>query len=277
MADVTTTNLEFTLPEVTASDDTWGTKLNANWAIVDAMFNTSDALLVANGGTGAVTASAARTALGLAIGSDVQAYSAALAGTTASFLIADETKLDGIEALADVTDATNIAAAGGLVTTDLGVTVQGYDADLAAIAALVGTSGLLKKTATDTWVLDTATYLTGTVDPADCSFMDFDIVIPIVDGDNVDGFDLSVTRNSKFAFTINTCTHYQASGNGTFSVQIEGVNVTGLAAVNPSTTETETTATAANTVAAGDNVHIEFVNFAGDGRTDIVLHCTRTS
>lgn len=35
------------------------------------------------------------------------------------------------------------------------------DADLSAIAALVGTSGLLRKTAADTWSLDTNTYLTG--------------------------------------------------------------------------------------------------------------------
>lgn len=37
---------------------------------------------------------------------------------------------------------------------------QPLDADLTAIAALAGTSGLLKKTATDTWTLDTSTYLT---------------------------------------------------------------------------------------------------------------------
>lgn len=38
--------------------------------------------------------------------------STVLAATTASFLTADETKLDGIEAGADVTDAANVAAAG---------------------------------------------------------------------------------------------------------------------------------------------------------------------
>ena len=37
---------------------------------------------------------------------------------------------------------------------------QPKDADLTAIAALTGTSGFLKKTATDTWTLDTSTYLT---------------------------------------------------------------------------------------------------------------------
>ena len=38
---------------------------------------------------------------------------------------------------------------------------QPLDADLTAIAGLTGTSGFLKKTAADTWSLDTNTYLTG--------------------------------------------------------------------------------------------------------------------
>lgn len=42
---------------------------------------------------------------------------AVLAATTASFTTADETKLDGIEAAADVTDAANVAAAGAVMAT----------------------------------------------------------------------------------------------------------------------------------------------------------------
>lgn len=41
------------------------------------------------------------------------------------------------------------------------IDAQALDADLTAIAALSGTSGFLKKTAADTWSLDTNTYLTG--------------------------------------------------------------------------------------------------------------------
>lgn len=35
MPDITTENYDFTLPEEYASDDTWGAKLNANWAALD--------------------------------------------------------------------------------------------------------------------------------------------------------------------------------------------------------------------------------------------------
>lgn len=48
-----------------------------------------------------------------------------------------------------------------ILTSAIGTTVQGYDADLQAIGALAGTSGLLRKTAANTWSLDTSTFLTG--------------------------------------------------------------------------------------------------------------------
>jgi len=54
------------------------------------------------------SASAQRTTLGLAIDTDVQAYSAVLDGTTASYTTTEETKLSNIEDLADVTDTANV-------------------------------------------------------------------------------------------------------------------------------------------------------------------------
>tara|TARA_R110000823_G_scaffold288313_1_gene406504 strand:+ start:6478 stop:8826 length:2349 start_codon:yes stop_codon:yes gene_type:complete len=48
-----------------------------------------------------------------------QPLSAVLTATTASFLLADETKLDAIEALADVTDTINVTAAGALMDSEL--------------------------------------------------------------------------------------------------------------------------------------------------------------
>lgn len=56
-----------------------------------------------------------------------------------------------------VTAGTNPTTLSGYGITD----AQPLDADLTAIAAISGTSGLLKKTAADTWGLDTNTYLTG--------------------------------------------------------------------------------------------------------------------
>jgi len=56
-----------------------------------------------------------------------------------------------------ITAGTNPTTLSGFGITD----AQPLDADLTAIAALAGTSGLLKKTAANTWGLDTSTYLTG--------------------------------------------------------------------------------------------------------------------
>ena len=55
----------------------------------------------------------------------------------------------------------NHATAGYLTTSVAASTYQPLDGDLTSIAGLAGTSGLLKKTAANTWSLDTATYLTG--------------------------------------------------------------------------------------------------------------------
>ena len=112
-------------------------------------------LAVADGGTGASTDSNARINLGLIIGTDVQAWAAVLDATTASFLTADKTKLDNIETAADVTDTTNVTAAGALMDSEVDASLQTFalpdnttisafgativdDADAAAVQVTLG-------------------------------------------------------------------------------------------------------------------------------------------
>jgi hypothetical protein len=63
------------------------------------------------------------------------------------------------------TDGATLAIGGGGTLGSAAYTAstayQPVDADLTAIAGLAGTSGFLKKTAANTWSLDTSTYLTG--------------------------------------------------------------------------------------------------------------------
>jgi hypothetical protein len=116
---------------------------STSWDALDiSTADISGTLPVANGGTGATTASTARTSLGVtATGSD----------TTYAY------RANNLSDLASASTArTNLGLA-------IGSNVQAWDADLDAIAAITGTLGLLKKTAANTWSLDTNTYLTSAV------------------------------------------------------------------------------------------------------------------
>ena len=120
MADTTTTNLSLTKPEVGASSDTWGTKLNANLDLLSALFP-SDKLEVAKGGTGAADAATARTNLGVQALADGLTDISGLAVTDGNIIVADGTNW--------------VAESGDTARTSLGlgigVDVQAFDADTA--------------------------------------------------------------------------------------------------------------------------------------------------
>jgi len=113
------------------------------------------AIAIANGGTGATDAGAARTALGLAIGTDVQAYNATLAAVAGGTYSGDDSIVTVGTIVAGTWNGSTIALAnGGTGATSasgartslglaIGSDVQAYDAELAALAGLTSAADKL--------------------------------------------------------------------------------------------------------------------------------------
>ena len=131
MADSFTAKLNLTKPDVGASTDTWGTKVNADLDTIDGLFDTGPYLKIANGGTAAGTAAGARTSLGVPG-----------IATTNNFTEAQTITLNTSTSGLKVAQS----GAGAAIELNAGELVAGHTAPLAGIS---GATGVLQVNGTE--------------------------------------------------------------------------------------------------------------------------------
>lgn len=214
-------------------------------------------LAVEHGGTGASTESAARSNLGLAIGSDVQAYDAdlsaiaALAKTNGNFIVGNGSTwvaesgatartslgLGSLATLSTINDGnwsgTDLAVANGGTGAStqidaranlgltIGTNVQAYDADLSAIAALAKTDGNFIVGNGSTWIAESGATARTSLGLGSLA------TLSTVNNSNWSGTDLAITNGGTGASSAADAATNFGLGVGN-SPTFTGVTLSGL-------------------------------------------------
>jgi hypothetical protein len=190
-------------------------------------------LAVADGGTGASNASAARTNLGVAIGTDVQAYNLNLASLSGLTLSADQLLYaTGVNTLAQspitsfgrsLVDDADASAARTTLGVAIGTNVQAYNLNLASLSGLtLAADKLVYSTAVNTLALaDLTSFGRSLLDDVDASAARTTLGLTI--GTNVQAYNARLQDiSTNLTATSGTVEKTGADTFGTYTVTAAG-------------------------------------------------------
>lgn len=183
-------------------------------------------ITVADGGTGASTASGARTNLGLVIGTDVQAYDAGLADI-AGLAVTDGNIIVG--------DGTNwVAESGATARTSLGLAigtnVQAWDADLDTIAGLAKTDSNFIVGNGTAWVVESGATARTSLGLGSIATQAASAVA--ITGGTINGTTIGATTAAAGTFTSLTASGAASVGSLSSSGAVSGTSLTSTGAIS---------------------------------------------
>ena len=243
-----------------------GSAVNIRGATGSAGAGTGD-LLAANNLSDLDTIATARTNLGLAIGTDVQAYDAQLVDI-AALAVTDGNIIVG--------DGTNwVAESGATARASLGLTigthVQAYDADLTAIAALANTDGNIIVGNGSAWIVEsgaTARTSLGAAGLSQTEMWSWFIETPT-------DKDYDVIVDIPYACSVTKITTDCESGTCTLTGKINTTSLGGTAN-SVSTTENGQAHSTSNSLSAGDNFRLTVSSNSSCIGMTVTVKVTRT-